>query len=118
MLNKLELVLYRAFATSDLGFTLHFFSRLEPFQMNSITEMAQATPIPAIKTTKTPPTLSRVSSLALSLIPLSLVSHCPPPLLSFHHLFFSSCRTPSSWSCRMARSMGTLKWDPGVKAMP
>ena len=45
MLNKLELVLYKAFATRDLGFTLHFFSRLEPFQMNSITEMAQATPI-------------------------------------------------------------------------
>ena len=73
-------------ATRLAGFTFAFFSRLAPFQMNSSTEMAHAQPMPAISTTNTPPTLSKLSSLALSRPPLSLVSHWPPPRRSFHHL--------------------------------
>lgn len=91
------------------------------FQTNSQTAITQATPIPPIKTTKTPPTLARPSSFAVLLvfvvssyfkrvvdgsfngfILIMLTLHEPPPRFSFHQRVFKICSFPSSWSLSIA----------------
>jgi len=75
------------------------------FQMNSKTAIKQARPIPASNMTKTPPTLARLSSLAFALLSSS-DAHWPPPLLSFHQRFLSTCSCPASCSFKIADEMG------------
>ena len=36
----------------------------------------------------------------------SLTSHCPPPLILFHHFSLSTCSRPPSCSCRIALVIG------------
>ena len=40
--------------------------------------------------------------------------HSPPPYISFHHLFFSSCKSPPSWRSRIAWVTELVKGESKV----
>lgn len=63
--NECLLVCENPLQINWLCLTLSSVANFRDFQMNSNTAIRQASPIPAKSTTKTPPTLARLSSLAL-----------------------------------------------------
>ena len=63
--NECLLVCENPLQINWLCLTLSSVANFRDFQMNSNTAIRQASPIPAKSTTKTPPTLAKLSSLAL-----------------------------------------------------
>lgn len=66
------------------------------FHTNSHTATTQATPMPPINTTNTPPTFAKPNSLAADEDFEVSTRHFPPPRFSFHHFVFRICSFPSS----------------------
>lgn len=86
---------------------------LRDFQTNSQTAMMQATPIPPINTTNTPPTFARPSSLAVLL--LLDVSSCVTNTLVWDH--FKLCKSANKglyrvdFCVRPLIQLTTLNWN-------
>jgi hypothetical protein len=100
------------------------------FHTNSHTAITHATPMPPIRTTNTPPTLARPSSLAVLLVFVvsscktiaqpsknnrqkRLTLHAPPPRFSFHQRVFRMWSLPSSCSFNIAPLIAVRNGESG-----
>lgn len=86
--------------TLIMKLTLSSFERDLAFHKNSAMPTNAASNKPSRRTTKTPPTLAKLSSVTADDFLVSSV-HLPPPLRSFHHFSLKLCNFPASCSCRM-----------------